>query len=381
LTVAFDDLGDRYSIGNDDGWFVIWKQITTDANGLIVGPGYIGRVIFRSDGKKLVEGFTDDTLALNDTRQQGLGLVGWHHHRRVPNETNIWNKSWNMDVHRDADGPTRGGYGVSASRVVVPPYVNASGECRCSFEVDLVDPWTSAEGKRISLIRYDYIVDSSQVKCWVTWTQQPDGADSGPPVFVKEPKITFSMCPPDGNGARLRYFDLFTDTGAALVSGLDMNTIGDPSKHTQQLGYDKRCRARFYEAGEGWYFNIVGRANGAPVYGSDGKPSSYGSRTNWEGAGYGMDQWAVNANSRAHFDDSVCPAYCLQGPLDAGGNKTLTRQWELVKDPTLTQCEFHMHAWEGGYGTPDCLCCARAFKPGEKWATYLSMSKDAGWTI
>lgn len=378
MTVTVQDLSDRVIFGNGDGYFSVWKQITYDVNGLVVGPGYIGRVKF-FDNRKLVEGFTDGTLALNDTRQQGLGIIGWHHHRDVPGETNIWNKSWNMDNHRDASGPTRGGFGVSAARVVVDPYINAAGEARASFEVDLVDPWTTAEGKRISLVRYDYIVDDSQVKVWITWTQQPDGADSGPPVYVKEPKVNFSMCPTTSDVV-LRYFDLYKADGTALVTGLDMNTIGNPAVHTQQLGQDFRSRARFYEVGAGFFWNIVGRANTALTYGADNKPTSYGSRTDWEGAGYGMDQWAVNANGRAHFDDSVCAAYCLQGP-PVGGVNTLTRQWELVKDPSTTHAQLHMHAWEGGSGTVDCLCCSRAFQPGEKWTTYLSMSKDAGWQI
>lgn len=379
MPVAFEDLGDRYSIANDDAWYVIWKKLTYDQDGLCVGPGYIGRVVFKADGKKLVEGFTDPVLALNDTRQQGLGLVGWHHHRQVSGEPSIWNKSWNMDVHRDQAGYQRGGFGVSGSRVVVAPYVNASGEVRASFEVDLVDPWTSAEGKRISLVRYDYVVDSSQVKMWVTWTQQPDGPDSGPPVFVKEPKITMALCPPGSSGSRLRWFDLYRDDGTALMTGFDMNTIGDPAKHTQQLGFDRRCRARFYEAGSPYYWNIVGRANTLLSYAGDGKPVGYGFRSNWEGAGYGLDEWAVRANGRGHFDDSVCPAYCLQGPPDGQGRRTLTRQWELVKDPSLTSLELHFHAWEGGYGTPDCLCCSRSFQPGESWASFFSMSRDAGW--
>ena len=375
MSVTIQDLGDRYVFGNTDGTFTVWKQLAYDAAGNVVGPGYIGRATMRADGTKICEGFTDPTLALNDLRQQGLGIFGWHHHRDVLGEPDIWNKSWNMDGHRDATGATRGGFGVSASRVVVAPYLNAAGEARASFEVDLVDPWTTAEGKRIALVRYDYIVDGSQVKQWITVTQQPDGADSGPAVFAKEPKITFAMCPPEADGAVLRYFDLYRADGSALVSGFDMNTIGDPAVHTKQLGYDTRCRARFSEVGAPYYWNIVGRANSALVYGTDGKPSSYGGRTDWEGAGYGMDEWAILADDRAHFDDSVCAAYCLQGP-PAGG---LTRQWELVKDPLLPQVELHLHAWEGGAGTVDCLCAARAFAPGESWTTFVSMSRNDGW--
>lgn len=380
MAATVQDLADRIVFGNSDGTFAVWKTLVRDAGGNVVGPGYIGRATFRADGKKLVEGFTDGTLALNDTRQQGLGIVGWHHHRAVPGETSIWNKSWNMDVHRDKDGPGRGGFGVSASRVVVAPYVNAAGEARASVEVDLVDPWTAAEGKRIAVVRYDYIVDDSQVKQWVTWTQQPDGPDGGPAVFVKEPKVTYAMCPAEP-GARLRYFDLYRADSTVLMSGLDMNTIGDPAVHTQQLGYDTRSRARFSEAGAAFYWNIVGRASTPLVYGLDGRPTSYGVRSDWEGAGVGLDQWAVLANGRAHFDDSVCPAYCLQGPPDEHGVKTLTRQWELVKDPTLPHVELHLHAWEGGYGTPDCLCAARAFAPWESWTMFASMSRDSGWQL
>jgi hypothetical protein len=39
------------------------------------------------------------------------------------------------------------------------------------------------------------------------------------------------------------------------------------------------------------------------------------------------------------------------------------------------------HGWEGGSGLPDCLCAARAFKTGNRWTNYFSISRNAGWVL
>jgi hypothetical protein len=89
-----------------------------------------------------------------------------------------------------------------------------------------------------------------------------------------------------------------------------------------------------------------------------------------------MDAWAQAANSRAVFEPSPCSAYCRQGP-----GSTLTRQWEVAKRGTEPCVEVMLHAWEGGSGVPDCLCCARSFVPGEARTSFLSVSDGAGWQL
>jgi hypothetical protein len=374
MTQTIQDLGDRYVFGNDDGTFAIWKQVTA-AGDLVVGPGYIGRMTFRTNGDR-IDGFVPPALSMNDPRWQGLGGFGWHHFRDIPGEPDIWNKGWEMLAHRSPSNPADP-FGISGANVIVAPYVNAAGEIRASFGVDWVDRYSAAEGKRIMLVRYDYIVDASQAKVWVTAVQQPDGSDSGPPAYVKEPKIAVgvggdSYTPGvlevfDAAGSRLREIDLWNDP-----------KLQDPAVGTVQVGFDSRCRLRFYDGAN--HFNVVARGSDVPTYGPDGKPTNYGGRGQWEGATVGLDRWAQDADGRARFADAPCGDYCLQGGSGTGMG-SLTRQWEVAKRRDEADTEVMLHAWEGGSGLPDCLCCARALVPGEARTAYLSVSRDAGWQL
>jgi hypothetical protein len=364
MAQTIQDLVDRYVFGNDDGTWTVWKH-SSDA----AGPGYIGKATFRSNGAIVCGTFVNPGVTLNDPRIQGLGIAGWHHYRKIPNEPNIWNKGWDFGGHKQAGGDP---FGVSSSSVLVVPYFDANGFIRASFRVDFVDRYSAAEGKRVMSVRYDYIVEPSDVKLWVSFTEFPDGFDSGPQPFLKEPKLCFGVGASSYTPVNL---DLFDHLGSTLRS-IDLNNdprLQDPTVGTVQMGFDNRARLRFYDNDS--YLNIVARGNNPLVYGADQKVTSYETRSNWE-FGPGMDAWAADANSRSHFDDSVCAAYCLQGP---GG--TLTRQWEIAKRHTEHATVAMLHAWEGGSGMPDCLCASRAFKSGNTWTTYLSISQNAGWVL
>ena len=85
-----------------------------------------------------------------------------------------------------------------------------------------------------------------------------------------------------------------------------------------------------------------------------------------------------------------CKAYCLQGPPDAQGNRTLSRKWELGRwasggagsepDPEKPHAGAAMHAWEGGIGPPDCHCASRAMPPfGTTYQSWACYSLSDGW--
>lgn len=378
---TFVDYGDRIAFANDDGSHIVWKQATSDpATERVVGPGYIGRVIWRAadgtiSGKRPCDGFVDPSVTVNDPSIQGIGIVGWHHYRDLPGEANIWNKGWDFGGHHVAGGDP---FGVRDAQVIVAPYVDGSANIRASFLVNFVDRYSAAEGKRVACVRYDYIVEPSDVKCWATFTEFPDGFDSGPKPFLKEPKYAVGI----GGASYVPRTLIVFDAANGAITSIDLDgdpRLQDPTHGTIQVPNGPRCRLAFTDGGN--YLNVVARACSALSYAADGKATNYGLRTAWAGAGQGIDQFAVDANGRAHFDDSVCAAYCLQGAAGADGKPTLSRKWEVAKRGNDARVEVMLHGWEGGSGLPDCLCAARAFKVGNSWVNYFSVSRDAGWVV
>jgi hypothetical protein len=378
---TFVDYGDRIAFANDDGSHVVWKQVTSDGAGKVVGPGYIGRIIWRDangnigGGKRPCDAFIDPAVTVNDPSIQGIGIVGWHHYRAIPGETNIWNKGWDYGGHRLAGADP---FGVRDCTLIVPPYADTNGNIRASFLVNFVDRYSASEGKRVASVRYDYIVEPSDVKCWTTFVEFPDGFDAGPQSFLKEPKYAVGV----GGSTYVPNTLIVFDAANGTILSVDLPNdpkLQDPTHGTIQVPNGPRTRLAFFDGSN--YLNVVARANSPLAFAADGKPSNYGLRTAWAGAGNGLDQFAADANSRAHFDDSVCAAYCLQGTPDANGNPTLSRKWEIAKRKSDPRVEVMLHGWEGGSGLPDCLCAARAFKTGPSWTNFFSVSRDAGWVL
>lgn len=360
MAQSIQDLGDRYVFGNDDGTWTVWKAVTTFSDGTVVGPGYIGKAIFRNDGK-VVCGFPTPSTTLNDPNIQGIGIAGWHHYRNIPGVTNIWDKGWDFGGHKAAGSDP---FGVSGCEIVTPPYFDTSGNIWATFGVDFVDRYTAAEGKRVARIRYDYKVEPSDVKLWITFYEFPDGLDSsGYTPYIKEPKYAVGL---GGATYQPTFLDLFDSVGGLLVEYDLINDprLQDPTQATEQAAWGPRTRLRWFDGTD--YFNVVAR----------GSYGAYGSRDFWAGAGLGLDAFAADANSRAEFDSSICNAYCLQG---VGG--TLTRKWETAKRSGDPHVVTMLHGWEGGSGLPDCLCAARAFAPGKQWTNYLSVSLNSGWVL
>lgn len=368
---SFEDSGDRWVVSNNDGAFSVWKGIAGGDGGTVVGPGYVGRVEL-TDGSVVCDGFVDPRVSCNDPHFQGLGAFAWHHYRDLPNEPEIWNKGWELRGFMAAGGDP---FGVSGARAVVPPYVNAVGQVRMSVAVDFVDRYAAAEGKRVMEVRYDYVVEDSCLRLWVTATQLPDGPDAGARPFVKEPKLALGL---GAASYRPHLLDIF-DVDSDLLRAIDLLTerrLQDPRRGTVQIHFDTRGRLRFSDGRV--TFNIVGRASETPTYGSDGRPVEYGVRATWEGAAFGFDRWASLANVREEFAPAPCAPYCKQG---GGGEPGLSRKWELAKFGNEPHIGVMLHAWEGGSGLPDCLCCAKAFVPGERHTAFVCLSAGAGFAF
>jgi hypothetical protein len=232
--------------------------------------------------------------------------------------------------------------------------------------VDFVDRYAAAAGKRLMEVRYDYIVGETILKLWVTATQLPDGPDGGPRPFVKEPKLALGL-----GGASYRPTTVqVLAADASLLREIDLVNeprLQDPRRGTVQIHFDRRARVRFSDNGSA--FVVTGRASQTPTYRPNGRPSEYGARADWEGAAFGFDRWASLANGRDELAQQPCAPYCKQG---GGGQAGLSRKWELAKFGREPYIGLMLHAWEGGSGLPDCLCCAKAFVPREAHTAYVS---------
>lgn len=358
------DNEDRFIFANLDGSFTVWKGITYNQNGNVVGPGYIGRAISRLDGTYLTEGFVNPQTSCNDPRIQGVGLAAWHHYRDIPNEPDIWNKGWEMKGNLDS-AVYAGMFGIRDVNFVVYPFQDENDNVQATIDVNFVDSFSASEGKRIMIVRYQYLVEPSNIKLWVSFTSFPDGFDSGPPAFIKEPKVVCGIAPNRVDRFKAETLDIFGANGS-LLEHVDLKTdarLQDPTKKTLQVAFNQRARMRFYDTKQ--YWNFVGRSE---------------SHQDWEGGSDGLDRWARNADSRSEFDSSVCAAYCKQGGAGTGPGY-LTRKWEVAKRAGEPQTLTMFHAWEGGSGLPDCLCCAKAFVAGERYTAFFSISRNDGWIV
>jgi len=363
---SFTEYSNRFVFTNSDGNWTVYKNYATFTGGKFVGPGYIAKFV-RPDGKVIVDDTVNTIYNINDPKTGGLGCFGWQH-ARANGEAEVYNRTWDITGRLVSSG----GNGIVSSNVKVAPYLSADKlSVRGSFEVIFRDGYNPTMMK----VRYDYLVEDSNVKQWVTVTQDWNG--SGFPAFVKEPKIACSVSPNVANNIIFNKLDVFNSASSTLRSQIDLPSIGDPTVNTIQLGQDSRVRVRFYDGTH--YFNIVAEANSPLTYNAlTQRVTDYGTRSVWEGSTVGMDKWAQVSNTRKVFENTG-GAYCLQGP---GSPATLTRQWEVTRRVAGPEADVMFHAWEGGSGYPDCLKCSRAFGPqGEKYSSYMCYSYDVGWVL
>jgi hypothetical protein len=372
--IACDDAGARLIVKNDAGWWSIWKEFTRDGPAT-VGPGYIGRLRAAS-GALVVDDFYDRSDpehtwgTINDPQNGGLGCFGFHVARRNGQPDPV-NYTWDVTGRHEAS--SRGGYGVSASRMVAAPKRSGDGaneRIDISFEVDLTDGEAAHNGVPLATVRYDYSFQRRLVTCAVAVTTG-QGAHVGTPAFLKEPKLVcHALSATEAASPCYRNLEIM-DRSRDAVAQVDIWSLPSPMRRTQQIGHDRRARLRFLDPKRpDLPFEV-----GAEALADDG------GRTPWDGAKCGFDRWAVLSNKRERLEPCEHDEdYCLQGPPKG---TTLTRQWEVArwasrgrnsKPPEdKPQVGVMLHAWEGGSGYPDCRCCYRRFgAAGETFRVFLS---------
>jgi hypothetical protein len=344
---AFSVFDGGYVLENEMGEFTVYSEFFDDG-GRRAGPGYVARWV-APDGRVLVDGLKTDFVSANDPAVGGIGVPAWHHFR-ANGEADIWNRGWEINPLR------RSPCGVSGSRVLDEPRLDRYGNVRASFEVDFADLYGP-----VMSVRLDYVVEAQCLRTWITFTQRWDGGEF--PAFLKEPKLSIGLDQP------FEAVELY-DAEAGLLSRHDLTTLRDPAKHTIQLRHPARARVCFLPD----ELNVVASSTSPQRYAPDGRVVRYGTRSPWFGSGSGLDGWAEAANERSVFEGANTKPYCLQGP-----EGTLSRNWEIAKRGPAP-VSLMLHGWEGGFGLPDCLECARAFgQASESWTAYLCVSLGAGW--
>jgi len=247
---------------------------------------------------------------------------------------------------------------VNASRVLDGPRLDRNGNVRLSLESDFADVYET-----VMSVRHDYIVEAPCLRVWVTFRQR--WAGGGFPAFLKEPKLTI------GFAAAFETVELY-DAADSVQLSADLTALRNPAKHTLQLRPQTRARVRFLPAD----VHLIACAADQHSVLPSGAVKRYGTRKLWVGSGRGLDGWAEAANGRQIFEQTNTKPYCLQGP-----NGTLSRNWEIAKRDEAP-ASVMLHGWEGGYGLPDCLACARAFgASGESWTAYLCVALATGWRL
>jgi hypothetical protein len=370
VAVAATTSGNRAVFTNEDGSWHVWLRHTRSARtGAVVGPGHLGRVV-AADGAVVVDDFFHADPNLNDGRNGGLGSFGCHIARKNEHFPNgyVWNYTWNLTARMNA---ASNGFGISRVLLLDGPRVDGRGVGRLTVASELSDMYSFP--KPIILLRHTYVFYAKRVEQQVDVAAAWDG--TGPALYVKEPKLTCHSIGPVG-GPRYRWLSLYSREGEVLIDGFDIWSLPDPMVHTKQIPQKKRCRLVFTD-------EFGGHPLTAVMMGYDA-----GGRAVWHD-GPGMDKWARDANGADRLLTD-CKAYCLQGPPDAQGNRTLSRKWELGRwasggagsepDPEKPHAGAAMHAWEGGIGPPDCHCASRAMPPfGTTYQSWACYSLGDGW--
>ena len=364
--------GNRAVFVNDDGSWQIWLRHTrSPRDGSVVGPGHIGRVV-AADGAPVVDDFFHGDPTVNDGRNGGLGSFGCHISRKNEHfpRGNVWNYTWDLTARMNARS---NGFGICRVFVLDGPRVDADGVGHLAVASELSDMYSFP--KPIILLRHTYRVFPRRVEQQIDVAAAWDG--TGPALYVKEPKLTCHSIGPVG-GPRYRWFSVHAREGDALLDDFDVWSLPDPMIHTKQIPQKRRCRLVFTDEHRGHPLTVVMMGLG---------PAG---RAVWHD-GPGLDQWARDANAADRLL-SECNAYCLQGPVDAQGRRTLSRKWELGRwasgransepDPERPHVGAAFHAWEGGVGPPDCHCATRAMPPfGTTYRSWACYSLSDGWIV
>jgi hypothetical protein len=390
---VFTDSDVELGVHNNDGDWWIAKQCLGsqyfgyDGNGspLTTGPGYVesfidnaGRLLVDDWAKPLViPGRGVDTWG-------GFGSFGYHHARGNPWFTFDGGNSWATGTRVcDYD---MSGYGVARSWVAEGPTKYGGGPdapLYWSIYVDLKTPYKDP----FIRILYRYQFHLSTIKVWVRLFNQCAGSmNCGDPDalhFAKEPKFVAET----NQGAGFNRVCVFDSASNVLTrwSGAE-----PPERGTGQTYGDDRARARFDFGGTNACaspscpcLNAVGRS-----YPAGWEPN--GPTWPWESSSYGLDHWAVQADSNqaAHWDDS--PAGGADWDCHYTPGSSLNRSWEQVGwgggwyggtyYPPHPFSNYFL-GWKGGTGNFDCEPLSRTMLYWDEVQAHLQFSYDTGWEM
>ena len=414
---------------NADGVWTIYKRCIDGVSGSLryaVGPGYIAKL------NRGASTFVEDLRGTADTTNPGyinavnggLGTFGWHHARGPVNNTPAGDDPTTSGVTEVEVGrrpqviegrmcaDSNNGYGVYARNWTTPRRISPT-EVRYTMDVWLRDRF-GATGAPVAdalvRVRYKYTFYRSSVSLWALVTTYAAPNAAGTP-FVKEPKFTALA---RGDYLRMAVFGGpdARDFRAAVTSG---EPQGISVLHTEHAPQDDRKRVR-------WDFATTTRNEGVPNCSkltpcinvvARSFPVASGTRIlrtdqagNWEGAGLGLDRWAVESASRSKSyprdtrgDNvvSTCRAPLPRSKTEIALSKAseaastdmdAIREWELGgwksgKDVDPYQAALALFpGWEDGRGGWDCEPLQRAFgASGESWGSYFSYSLNEGWKL
>jgi von Willebrand factor type A domain len=420
---------------NADGIWTIYKRCidrTASGQRTTVGPGYIAELTrsgtsivqdFRARGDTVTPGYIN---AVNG----GLGTFGWHHARgpvgNTPAGDDPTTAAVEVGVGRSPQviegrmcAATNNGYGVYARNWMGP---TRSSPTRVDYTMDVWfrDKYGSTgapvNSDALVRVRYRYTFYRSSASLWalVTTYAAPNAAGT---AFVKEPK--FTALTRDGRFRRMVVFD-GPDGRAYRLAVVKGEPEGTSVLTTEHSAADGRKRVR-------WDYDSTTDGDGSPGCTSAmpclnvvarSFPTAAGSvgivRTddaaNWEGAGLGLDAWAVASAARAKAyprdtrgDDSVSGCKVPPPPHKKLSEVELSRlseaaspgmdevrEWELGgwksganKGLGPYQAALALFpGWEDGRGGWDCEPLQRTFGPtGESWGSYFSYSLNDGWKL
>ena len=379
-TVRFLELADRYLVANDDGTWTIFKRCETRRR-TTVGPGYVAQLVSRG-GITIV----DDVRrrgTLNDPEFGGLGAFGWHHARGRPNRLRFRGENaW--EVSGRVCATANRGFGVVAS---APERVRRVAPDAVELGVAVLFSDVYTYPRPLLRVRYRYRFERDVVKSWIEIRPLCSRGRCGRTrslAFVKEPKLVAHVV-----GGGFTRMSTWEDDGRLACVYVGGGGPRGPILDTGQCAADRRSLLRFdYGSGlsgrEGGCatrpcLNVVMRAYapGAPP----GEPTEV-----WEGAGLGLDGWAVNAarRPRAFARDTGSIDGVVWNCHGATPDAQAVRRWETTGrlDPRGRYLSLGglFPAWEGGRGGYDCEPLARAFPPAwDTWSVFASYSLGDSW--
>lgn len=367
-------------VTNEDGTWTIRTACSTSRR-LTVGPGYVSRLV-SADGELIV----DDRRrhgTLNDPLFGGLGAFGWHHARGLPGRLRFHGRNaWEVSGRVCARG--NGGFGVVRSFVSEP--VARDGDA-VTFAVDVLFSDMYTYPRPLLQIRYRYRFEPSVAKSWIDVTPLCNRGRCGRTralAFVKEPKLVAHV-----TGGEYTRTAIFGEAGDLQCIYLGGGGPRGPILDTGQCGADSRTRVQF-DYGSATT-GADGACDGRPCltvvmrgYQTGAAPGEW--TTPWEGAGLGLDAWAVQAAGlpAAYRRDTGSIDGLVWGCNGRTPSHADQRRWEVTarRDGAGRMLALGglFPAWEGGRGGYDCEPLARVFGPkGRGFAVFASYSIGAGW--